>query len=249
MGYDKLISFFSKNLPNVCIKELFVNNDTEGNIVSNHIFFDISFIIYTCINIIEKEINNIIKIIFSLPYTDNDIINDKLKNILYQKHWKKINLDISDTLDGNNQEEIIKKLINFLNATDDINKISNINKLLYWNILFKLEFMIKKIHVEEYIKSINIFFDGIPSYSKILEQRRRRMKNYLDSQNRKKLFNKFFENIIETIIVEDELIYDYFSWLKHQFSFNKSQKYLFDSFNNFLFLPLIIIFVPKLGGL
>ena len=183
MGYDKLISFFNKNLPNVCIKELFIHDDTEGTIVSNHIFFDINFIIYSCINIIEREINNIIKIIFSLPYTDNNIINDKLENILYQKHWQKINLNISDTLDGNNQEEIIKKLINFLNTSD------NINKLLYWNILFKLEFMIKKIHVEKYIKSINIFFDGIPSYSKILEQRRRRMKNYLDSQNRKKIFN------------------------------------------------------------
>ena len=46
MGYDKLISFFNKNLPNVCVKELFVNDNTNGVIVSKHIFFDISFIIY-----------------------------------------------------------------------------------------------------------------------------------------------------------------------------------------------------------
>ena len=174
-----------------------------------------------------------------MPYTDHTIINDKIKNILYQKHWQKINVNILETLDGDNQEEIIKRLFNFLYTSD------NINKLLYWKILFKLEFMIKKIHVVDFIKSINIFFDGIPSYSKILEQRKRRMKNYLDSQNRKNIFKNYFKDIIETTVVEDDLTYDYFSWINNQFSFNKSlgpfSKILIN-LSNFLKSNLKIIF-------
>lgn len=219
MGYDKLISFLSKNLQNNCIEELFINDDTNGRIIANHIFFDINFIIYSCTSIIEDEVNEIIKLIFSLVYTDYNIIINKLETIINRPHWKNIKLNITTTLDGPCQENIVKKFINFLNLSDGI---SNINKLLYWKILFKLDTMINKIHVLDYIKSINIFFDGIPSYSKILEQRRRRIKNYIDSDKRKELFNKYFKNIKATTITEEEITFDYFSWLKFQFSFNKS---------------------------
>ena len=151
MGYDKLISFLSKNLQNNCIEELFINDDTNGRIIANHIFFDINFIIYSCTSIIEDEVNEIIKLIFSLAYTDYNIIINKLETIINRPHWKNIKLNITNTLDGPCQENIVKKFINFLNLSDGI---SNINKLLYWKILFKLDTMINKIHVLDYIKSI-----------------------------------------------------------------------------------------------
>jgi hypothetical protein len=77
-------------------------------------------------------------------------------------------------------------------------------------------------HPINFIKTINLFCDGIPTYSKILEQRRRRMKNYLDSKNRKIIFKQYFENMINTIIQEDDIIYDYFEWIHNMYSFDKS---------------------------
>ena len=63
MGYDKLVSFFSKNLGNNCINQVFIKNDSKGLYLANHIFFDIQFIIYLCINKIENDIKYIIKLL------------------------------------------------------------------------------------------------------------------------------------------------------------------------------------------
>jgi hypothetical protein len=65
---------------------------------------------------------------------------------------------------------------------------TNIIELLGWYIYNSINHHIMTTHPIHFIKSINIFYDGIPTYSKILEQRRRRMKNYLDSKNRKIIF-------------------------------------------------------------
>jgi len=67
-------------------------------------------------------------------------------------------------------------------------------------------------HDIDFIKSLIIFFDGIPSYSKILEQRRRRCKNYFESKIRRKLFKENFDNMRNDIISEDGLVYNYFDW-------------------------------------
>ena len=40
------------------------------------------------------------------------------------------------------------------------------------------------------------------------------MKNYIDSKNRKKIFTQYFNEIIPTIINEDDITFDYFEWLK-----------------------------------
>ena len=218
MGYDKLISFFTKNLQNYGIEEIFPSKE-NNRVIANHIFFDINFIIYSCTAIVEDEINEIIKLIFSLAYTDYDIIVDKLEKIIDQPHWNNIKINLKKTLDGTSQEQIINNFLNFLNESDDL---SNIYKLLFWHILFKLEKMINEIHIASYIKSINVFFDGIPSYSKILEQRRRRVKNYIESSKRKQYFTKNFNKINKSTITEGDITFDYFNWLEYQFSFDKS---------------------------
>jgi hypothetical protein len=209
MGFDRLLSFFNKNIPYIC-EELY---DTP-QIVANHIYFDMNFMIYNCISELEKEINKIIIIIFGVNYTDINIINTKLKNIFDKFHWCKINVCMNDILDGNSIEEILKNFNDFLNE--------HIIELLGWFLYNKLNHHIINTHPLQFIKSINLFFDGIPTYAKSIEQRRRRVKNYLESKHRKKLFNEYFDKIINTIIVEDDIMFDYFDWINNMYSFDKS---------------------------
>ncbi len=209
MGFDKLLSFLNKNIPNIN-EELF----DIPYVAAQHIFLDMNFLIYNSINELEEEINNIIMIIYGVSYTNINIINDKLKNIFNNYHWKELNINMDEILDGNNIEDII---YNFKNTLD-----INCKDLLINHIYNKLNNNILTTHNLQFIKSINIFFDGIPAYSKILEQRRRRMKTYLDSKNRKQLFKKHFEKIINTVITEDDITFDYFDWVNNLYSFDKS---------------------------
>lgn len=214
MGYDKLIGFLNKNLYNDSFKNIFYDSNESGSIVANHIFFDITFIIYLCITKIEEDIDNIIKCILAIKYVDKQNIIEKIEKILKKDYWQQINIDINKILSCNNVISMIHIL------KEEINK--NINELLSFVILFKLKHIVNTVHVVKFIKSVNLFFDGIPSYSKILEQRKRRLNNYIDSRERKKLFKKYFDGIEENIIEEDGLIYDYFVWLDNRFNFNKS---------------------------
>jgi hypothetical protein len=209
MGFDKLLSFFNKNLPNIN-EELF----DVPYVVAQHIFFDMNFLIYNSINELEEEINKIIMIIYGVSYTNINIINEKLKNIFNGYHWKELNINMDEILDGDNIDEIIDNLKKTLDkySTD----------LLINHLYNNLNHHIIRTHNLQFIKSINLFFDGIPTYSKILEQRRRRMKTYLDAKNRKKIFKKHFDKIINTVITEDEITYDYFDWVNNLYSFDKS---------------------------
>lgn len=200
MGFDKMLSFFNKNLSNIC-DELY----DKPVVVANHIMIDINFILYNSIKVIEDEVNNIILLICGIPYTDINIIEDKIKDILDRPHWESCEL----ILDGNSIEIIIN---NFKTSVNN-----NIENVLQIHLLSSLLNHINSTHVKEFIKSINIFFDGIPAYSKILEQRRRRMKTYLDSKNKKTLLNNN-NNKYNNIINENDIIYDYNDWVKSLYS-------------------------------
>ncbi len=209
MGFDRLISFFNKNFTNIS-EELF----EVPQVVANHIYFDMNFLIYNSIYELEKEINQVIKIIFGVSYTDINIINTKLKFIFDKFYWAKIDIVMNDILDGDKIEDIIGNFNKFLDE--------NVIDLLSWHIYDTINHHIINTHPIQFIKTINFFFDGIPTYSKIIEQRRRRVKNYLDSKNRKKLFNEYFKDIVNSIITEDDIIYDYFDWINNMYTFDKS---------------------------
>ncbi len=194
-----MLSFFNKNLSNIS-EELY----DKPIVVVNHIMIDINFILYNSIKMIEDEVNNIILLVCGIPYTDINIIENRIKKILNSPHWESCEL----TMDGNSIEIIIN---DFKKSVDN-----NIKTILQIHLLSSVINHIDVTHVKEFIKSINIFFDGIPAYSKILEQRRRRMKAYLDSKNKKKLLhnNIKFNNIIN----ENDIIYDYNDWVRHLYS-------------------------------
>ena len=99
-----------------------------------------------------------------------------------------------------------------------------INNIIYNEILDYILFTTYSIHKPYFIKNVLIFFDGIPGYSKILEQRKRRTFNYINSLNRKKYYNEYFKDSFNYVKYDENLNikYDYFNYIKNTFSINKN---------------------------
>jgi hypothetical protein len=221
MGFDKLLNFISKNLNFDSIEEFNIDTNVK-KIITNNIMVDVSFLIYQTFLEIENDINNIIKIILSLPFNfSNNLVQEKILSIFMRNHWAFLNLNCNEIFDGNNEEEIIKKFINYL-SKDKLNDHTILNNIIAMNLYEKIQNNISKLHNIELIKYINIIFDGIPSYSKILEQRRRRIRNHIESTERKKKHDLYFKNIENTFEEYDNMSYDYFKWLKNRFTIDKS---------------------------
>lgn len=234
MGLEKIISFINKNLSYNIINEISLNNNCN-KILAENIFFDFNFIIYLNLNELENEINDIIKIIHSLTFTKINKLIEKLEIILDKDHWKIFKDDLINILDGDNKIQIIKELKNFLSSKKifkqkiinilgkNFNKnLTTIDLLTFLKIYYFIKQKLNSIHYIEFVNNIFLFFDGIPSYSKILEQRRRRTKNYLESNIRKKNFRKNFDNMINDIYTKNGLSYNYFEWLNDKYSIDKS---------------------------
>lgn len=216
MGFDKLLNFLIKNLNYDTIENININSNIR-KIIVNHIMFDISFLIYQNLIEIENEINNIIKIILALPFNFNNTkIQERISEILLLNHWSWFTFDF----DGINEEEIINNFLKKI-SYDKIDNYIIIDKIIIIKIFNKIIDYIDKIHNIDLLKSINIIFDGIPSFSKILEQRRRRIRNYLETCERKNRFEKYF-NIDNTFQDHNDVTYDYFKWLKLRFTIDKS---------------------------
>ena len=117
MGIDRFAHFISKSINNDGFDEININNNVR-KIITNHIIFDLNFLIYQEMFAIENEINDIIKIILCLPFVcgNMDILEKYLKLILTQPQWKDHYNDnnINLLFDGFNEDEIIQKFILFI---------------------------------------------------------------------------------------------------------------------------------------
>lgn len=234
MGLEKIIGFLNKNLSYNGIKEISVENSCNKTIAEN-IFFDFNFIIYQNILGLEEDINNLQKIIYSLPYTEIDIIENEIEKLLSYQYLEIFREDILKIIDGDNNIIIIENLNKFINSEENFNKYivkifgkefksSNtiIDLMLFLRIFFYIDKIVNNIHHIEFVKNIFLFFDGIPSYSKILEQKRRRTKNYLESKIRKELFQEIFDNFKNDLYEDGNITYNYFDWLNNKISLDKS---------------------------
>ena len=105
MGFDGLISFLIRNLPNDTFDEVNLIKN-YNRVVSKYILIDISFILYNCYIEIENDINLILKYIYALSCTDYNEIIKKLEKELEKEHWKNIKVP----LDGETQDEITSYL-------------------------------------------------------------------------------------------------------------------------------------------
>ena len=214
MGFDGLISFLIRNLPNDAFDDIDLNIN-HNKLLSKNVLIDISFILYNCYLEVEDDINTILKYICGISCSNYSKIINLIEAKLISNHWK--NIDIQ--LDGLDQNEICKNFIESICKND--NEI--IDNIMLKNINEKLEKILENIFAVELVNNIVLFFDSIPSYSKILEQRKRRLKNYMESQNRKEYYKKYFTDLKSKIIYDEEedFEYDYFSWISNKFSCNK----------------------------
>ena len=262
MGLDRFATFIAKGINNDGIEELHVTSNIR-KIVAGHILFDINFLIYQEIFQIENEINDIIKILLCIPAAiDNlDIIEELINQILKDDHWNFLLQKENLIFNGNNVDDIIKNFLSLitqthiqtnqilsvemkqiLNSIKDFKDVTLLEIIIYKKIITSINHYIKHLHNFDYIISLCLFFDGIPSLSKIIEQRRRRIKNYLESNKKKKLLKTYIDNLelnnrnllqylINRNIINDDtldltlfkcLYFDYYKWIKFKFIIDKS---------------------------
>ena len=113
---------------------------------------------------------------------------------------------------------------------------------------YQIDEWIVKIHNSNFIKSIYLFIDGIPSTSKIFEQRRRRVKNNFEGIVRRKQFNYYFNDINKDIIEIDGINVNYMETLKYRISLSKSigpSSDIFIPMDNFLKMKMRNLY-PKI---
>jgi hypothetical protein len=243
MGLDRFAHFITKSLNNECIEEVIISDGNNNRkVAATHIVFDLNFLIYQEIILIENEVNDIIKTILCLPFSTDkgDILETLLKNIFNQEHWKlySIKKELEQLFDGFNEDEIVQKFISYITSKSiDNNNLSIIELVIYEKIINKIKSNLHKMHYIQFVQSIHIFYDGLPSISKVIEQRRRRIKNYLESNQKKILFKKYFDKLstnnkklfdnlskkyINITENNDNILFDYFKWIKNRFSIDKS---------------------------
>ena len=242
MGLDRFANFLSKSINNEGIEEIQIENNIK-KVVATHVVFDLNFLLYQELVNIENEINDIIKTILCLPFScgKQEIVISLLKNIFNQEHWKPYYSSELETLfDGYNEDEIIQKFIIYITSKIKINSTTNntlsiIELVIYEKIVNVMVNNIKEIHELNFIQALLIFYDGIPSISKVIEQRRRRIKNVLESNQKKILFKKYFDNLLpnnknlfenlsKKYISDSDsnIMFDYLKSIKNRFSVDKS---------------------------
>jgi hypothetical protein len=228
MGFDRLSNFIIKNLN---YKHGFIIDEIKRKVLGNHILLDLNFIIYNQLFELEEEINNIIKIIlnFQFNYTSDNNSDRKLQSIFELPWWKKNCTNIEHIFNCDNDEEIITKLNVFLNTkcknTTGENNIADLTKvdmIVIDKIIYVVSNIIETYHINTHIATLGFFIDGIPSFSKIIEQRRRRTKKYFESLIRKEQINNIFHNIKNSYVEKDNIKFNYNKWLKYRYSLDKS---------------------------
>ncbi len=130
MGLDRFANFISKSINNDGIEEINIDNNLR-KIVSNHIIFDLNFLIYQEIVEVENEINDIIKVILCLPFSPDkgDKLEIILKSIFMQPHWKLyyIGSDLENRFTGWYDAELTKQGIEEAQQAGSLIKNLNIN--------------------------------------------------------------------------------------------------------------------------
>jgi len=239
MGLDRFANFILKSINTEGIEKLNIENNIR-KIITNHVIFDLNFLIYQEITEIENEINDLFKIILSYKNSNNiNILYNLINEIINKPYWKlyePLTLLLKDIEKDNLLDEIIVILFKKI-SYNELNNIKVIDLMIYNKILNTIKYYVDNLHYTCFIKTINIFYDGIPSLSKIIEQRRRRIKNYLEFNEKKKIFKLYFDKLLPSdkklidcltnkyksfLNVNDIITFNYLEWIKNRFSIDKS---------------------------
>ena len=245
MGLGRFSNFIAKAIYND-VEEINIDNNFK-KIITNYIIFDINFLIYQGCTDIENEINDINKILLCKNEQSDiyiiKILNKMIDTILDQPHWNSIS---NYTIDN------YENFINYINTSIYENN-TILDNVIFNRILNLILKSVYGIHYIEYVKSICIFFDGVPSLSKIIEQRRRRIKKHIEIKiktdissiylsnltlNNIKLYEVLFNKYIFTDIkLINSITFNYSMWIKNKFFMEKKiypSSIFIINFENFL---------------
>lgn len=181
--------------------ENFFNGITKNKIISQNLmitekidienlFIDFNSIIYSISDKLEKDFN----------YLLYEIIIDDIKNT--SDKINKINTEYNIN---------IKTLEEFTNYFTK----EKINELLIHHILLYIKNICSNVIQATKLKELYISMDGVPTMSKINEQKKRRYTSYIIDELNKKLYDKHFDKLIK-----DEYFIIY---RKYKLSFDRSQ--------------------------
>ena len=225
MGLDKIYYTFYRLFGG--------NEDMEENnfdsgfkyIPAEALFIDGNFVIYQIIAEIERDMNEILKVILAVSHnSDRRNLIDYIEKILSKDSLKKYSSYFEEIFTLDNLDDMIKLLrLKTINFDEKENRMNEIISSYY------VEYFKKKIlnlHYSEFVNSVYLIFDGIPSGFKIIEQRRRRFKNYLESNLRKKLLENKMVNFVDKLGLNEidgkKYIYDYGKFVENMITLPKS---------------------------
>jgi len=223
MGIDRIYHHFYRLFGGTEYLEENSYNNSFVKLGSEIVILDGNFILYDIIFELEQDLNKIVKLILTIPHT----LSEKRENII-KEIMKKINNcelrnikdEILEIFENENIEVILKKLGELFNLKNDKNLYDKILGCYY------LDFIEKKIlnlHYIEFIKEFYLVFDGIPSMPKIIEQKRRKLKNFVESTIRKLNIEEKFNNMPNFLYPDENGNYfDYNLFIKNKISLSKS---------------------------
>lgn len=223
MGIDRIYHYFYKLFGGTeCFEENSFKNSLH-KIASDIIILDGNFILYNIVFELENDLNNIIKLILAIPHNNNLYREQIVKKIFYlikNTKLKIIEKNITEIFEKENIEEMVVELSNLFNQ-----KIKNnlYDKVLSYYYLKYIEEKVLSLHYLDFIKSFYIIFDGIPSMPKVMEQKRRKLKNFVESTIRKLNIEEYFKTMPNFLYQDDNgYYYDYNLYIKFKLSLSKS---------------------------
>jgi 5'-3' exonuclease len=178
-----------ENFFNGIIKNKIISENllvTEKINVEN-LFIDFNSIVYSISDKIERDFNYVLYAIII------NEIDDKCKQIFLEYNY---NLNS------------IEEFVNYFTK-------EKINDIIIDNIILYIKNICKNVINSEKLKQLYIALDGIPTMSKIIEQKKRRYAGYIIDEIAKKIFDKNYDKVIK-----DEY---YMLYRKYRLSFDRSQ--------------------------
>jgi 5'-3' exonuclease len=138
----------------------------------DYFYIDFNSIIYNVFGQVEYELNSIL---YSIIYDDNNY--EKIKS----KWLKTLNIDKIDLLFFENIEE------------------DKMDSIVITKIREYINYVITRFINSENLKKIYIYADGIPSFAKMIEQKKRRYIGYIENKIKAKLIEKLGDRSYENI--------------------------------------------------
>jgi hypothetical protein len=159
-------NFFTSIKQNLILKSAIsmIDIDFDSKLYANYIYIDFNSCIHDTIALIEEELNYLLYEIIITKIVDPD----KTNNICLKYSFDQNNF----TLENFNQT------------------FSNLTKIYEKLILnYVIDFI--NLHQNEFIQSIYISFDGIPTMAKIIEQKKRKYQRYIKDKQKEKLYESY----------------------------------------------------------